>query len=122
MTSKYKLVPDEPTLVVWILYDSTTDIKYIKLNPTNGLLAIFNNEEAAIAAKRLHHGTDYKRCEYYSAPQPTPEVAVLVEALEQLAAFQPKDIRCGSEWKEWNRAGEYVASIARDALATYRRH
>ena len=65
MTMKDKL---EPTLVAWILYDTTTDKKYIKMNPADGSLAIFDSEEAAIAAKKTHYGTDYKRCEYYSAP------------------------------------------------------
>ena len=51
--------------------------------------------------------------------QPTPEVVVLVEALEKIAAFQPKDILCGSGWKEWNRAGEYASSIALAALTAY---
>lgn len=58
-----------PTLVAWILFDTTTDKKYIKMNPADGSLAIFDSEEAAIAAKKTHYGTDYKRCEYYSAPQ-----------------------------------------------------
>ena len=58
----------EPTLVVWILYDATADKKYIKMDPVDGSLAIFDTEEAAIAAKKLHWGTDCKRCEYYSAP------------------------------------------------------
>ena len=105
----------EPTLVAWILFDTTTDKKYIKMNPADGSLAIFDSEEAAIAAKKTHYGTDYKRCEYYSEPQqpptkcpgagctdqgcpahyadptpqpaesqPTPEVAKLVEALEEM--------------------------------------
>ena len=58
-----------PTLVAWILYDTTTDKKYIKLNPADGSLAIFDNEEAAITAKKQNYGTDYARCEYYSTPQ-----------------------------------------------------
>ena len=59
----------EPTLVAWILFDTTTDKKYIKMNPADGSLAIFDSEEAAIAVKKTHYGTDYERCEYYSAPQ-----------------------------------------------------
>lgn len=68
MKTKYKLAPVEPTLVAWILFDATTDIKYIKMNPADGSLAIFDSEEAAMAAKKLNYGTDYERCEYYSAP------------------------------------------------------
>lgn len=79
----------EPTLVVWILYDATADKKYIKMNPADGSLAIFDSEEAAMTAKKLHPGTDYKRCEYYSVPQPTPEVEKLVEALEYLMEKYP---------------------------------
>lgn len=59
---------NESTLVAWVLYDSTTDVKYIKMNPVDGSLAIFDNEEAAKLAKSLNSGTDYERCEYYSAP------------------------------------------------------
>ena len=70
-------VEQKPTLVVWVLYDTTTDEKYIKMNPSDGSLAIFDTEEDAIRAKRLHYGTDYKRCEYYSAPQPAPVVEEL---------------------------------------------
>ena len=36
----------EPTLVAWILFDTTTDKKYIKMNPADGSLAIFDTEEA----------------------------------------------------------------------------
>ncbi len=67
----------EPTLVAWILFDTTTNKKYIKMNPADGSLAIFDTEEAAMAAKKLHSGTDYKRCEYYSAPQPEPMIRKL---------------------------------------------
>lgn len=56
-----------------------------------------------------------------AASQHAPDMTTLVEALEKIAAFQPKDILCGSGWKEWNRAGEYAASIARDALAAHRK-
>ena len=63
-----------PSLEAWILFDATTDVKYIKMNPADGSLAIFDTEEAAMRAKSLTHGTDYERCEYYSVPQPTPEV------------------------------------------------
>lgn len=75
MTSKYKLVPaaeQKPSLVVWVLYDATTDKQYIRMNPFDGSLAVFDSEEAAKTAKRLNSGTDYERCEYYSVPQPTP--------------------------------------------------
>lgn len=81
----------QPTLVVWVLYDATTDVKYIKMNPANGSLAIFDTEEAAITAKRLNYGTDYKRCEYYSAPQTAPEVAKLVEDLSRAFPLLDED-------------------------------
>ena len=38
------------------------------MNPFDGSLAVFDSEEAAKTAKRLNSGTDYERCEYYSAP------------------------------------------------------
>lgn len=71
-----------PTLVAWILFDTTTDKKYIKMNPADGSLAIFDTEEAAIAAKKLHYGTDYKRCEYYSAPQQPPVAWVTEDTVD----------------------------------------
>lgn len=73
----------QPTLVVWVLYDTTTDVKYIKMNPLDGSLAIFDTEEAAMTAKSLHSGTEYKRCEYYSTPLPTPEVSHIVKLLNR---------------------------------------
>ena len=84
----------------------------------------------------------------YTAPQPTPSlgteldqpqytahdmadqaaqgfrdgrdsVAGLVEALEQIAAFEPKDERPLAGNQDWNRAGEYAAGIARAALQAH---
>ena len=136
-----ELLPAKPTLVVWVLYDATTDEKYIKMYPTNGSLAIFDNEEAAITAKRLNYGTDYKRCEYYSAPQPftkcpgagctdqgcpahyaTPEVEKLVEALEGLLSITDESLGVSgyhlngdiAKWCEF----EWVA-MAEEALSLY---
>ena len=158
-----------PTLVAWILYDTTTDKKYIKMNPADGSLAIFDSEEAAIAAKKTHYGTDYKRCEYYSAPQqpegfcedtalslaertfstevdeqlaediiqyarrlhsrytapqPTPEIAKLVEALEGLLAI----VQESTGVTGWHLNGDVAGwdefedvEIAEEALALYRK-
>lgn len=40
-----------------------------------------------------------------------------VKALEAIAAFVPKTAEDGvTGWKEWNRAGEYAAGVARTAL------
>ena len=45
----------------------------------------------------------------------------LITALEKIAAFKPKSAADGVDgWEEWNRAGRYVAKIARDALNTVR--
>ena len=45
----------------------------------------------------------------------------LISALEKIAAFKPKSAADGVDgWEEWNRAGRYVAKIARDALNTVR--
>lgn len=74
--------------------------------------------------KEVEDGVEFRALYSTSQPteqQPAPDVDVLVEALEKIAAFQPKDILCGSGWKEWNRAGEYAASIARDALTAHRK-
>ena len=120
MTTKYKSVPDEPTLVVWVLYDATTDKKFVKMDPADGSLAIFDSEEAAMSAKRAHSGTDYKRCEYHSAPQPTPEVEKLVEALEQSFPLLNEEgldeVGHHCEW-EIQRERKLVHSI----LAAYRK-
>lgn len=56
----------------------------------------------------------------YTAP-PTPDVSGLVEALEKIAAFVPKDDRPLAGNQDWNRAGEYAAGIAREALAAHNR-
>lgn len=58
--------------VFWVLFDNTTDVKYIKKDSDAGTLAFFDNEEDAAWAKRFNPGTDYKRVEYYTAPQPAP--------------------------------------------------
>lgn len=112
----------EPTLVAWILYDATADKKYIKMDPTNGSLAIFDSEEAAMAAKRLYPGTDYKRCEYYSTPQPTPnklnadrEQVTEVEApSHSLPDWSECNLRVGnSEWlKDNSRKPEHDSLTA----------
>lgn len=148
MTSKYKSVPVEPTLVAWVLYDATADKKYIKMDPTNGSLAIFNTEEAAMSAKRAHSGTDYKRCEYYTAPQPstkcpgagctdqgcpahyandyqpTPDVVKLVEALEGLLAIVSDSAgvagyHMNGDIAEWDEFVEVF--LAEEALELYRK-
>lgn len=76
-------VEQKPTLVAWILFDATADKKFIKMDPVDGSLAIFDSEESAMAAKKQNYGTDYERCEYYSTPQPAPEPALLLTALRQ---------------------------------------
>ena len=123
MNTKYKLVPVEPTLVAWFLYDATADVKYIKMNPTDGSLAIFDTEEAAMAAKRLHPGTDYKRCEYYSNPKPAPEVTKLVEALEGFLSIVDESegvagYHLNGDIAKWGEFEE--VAMAEEALELYR--
>ena len=65
----------EPSLVAWVLFDATADKKYIKMHECDGSLALFDSEADAQRAKRLAPGTDYKRCEYYTAPQPAQDAA-----------------------------------------------
>lgn len=62
----------EPTLVVWVLYDATADKKYIKASD-DGALAIFDNEAAARRARAMSKGSDYKRVDYYTTPQPAEQ-------------------------------------------------
>ena len=123
---KTKLVPaaeQKPSLVVWVLYDATTDKQYIRMNPFDGSLAVFDSEEAAKTAKRLNSGTDYERCEYYSVPQPAPEVAKVAEALEGLLAIVSESsgvagYHLNGEIAEWCEFEE--VAIAEEALAIYR--
>lgn len=77
------LVPaQQDAAVYWVLFDATGPVPYIKKSSGDGFLAFFDNEEDAKRAKRQHHGTDYKRVEYFRAP-PALAVAALVEALER---------------------------------------
>ena len=75
---------EQEAKVFWVLFDATADVKYIKKDAYAGTLAFFDNESDAERAKRINHGTDYKRVEYYTAPQPAvpaPDVAGLVDVL-----------------------------------------
>lgn len=38
-------------------------------------------------------------------------------ALDHIASFQPVEKGAFKGWQEWNRAGEYAASIAREAIS-----
>lgn len=69
----------------YVLHDATEGQKYIKKDVDGGCLAIFEREDDAQRAKRRHPGTEYKRVDYYTAPQPSPDVSALVEALERIA-------------------------------------
>ena len=129
MNTKSKLATVEPTLVAWVLFDATTDVKYIKMNPADGSLAIFDSEEAAIKAKSLTYGTDYERCEYYSAPQPTPDVVKLVKALEEIinpVRFMQERLEEGMRLNgiaavQLAEDSEYLRDIAIAALEAYRK-
>lgn len=57
----------------YVLHDSTEGQKYIKKDIDDGCLTIFETEEDAQRAKRRHSGTDYKRVDYYTAPQPAEQ-------------------------------------------------
>lgn len=71
---------EQEPVAYWILFDATGSVPYIKKSLGDGFLAFFDNEEDAKRAKRKHHGTDYKRVEYFRAPPAHPDAA-LVEAL-----------------------------------------
>ena len=73
---------EQEAKVFWVLFDNTTDVKYIKKDSDAGTLAFFDNEKDAARAKRFNPGTDYKRLEYYTAPQPAPTAAQDVAGLE----------------------------------------
>ncbi|MCC4260823.1 hypothetical protein LL270_09160 [Pseudomonas aestusnigri] len=66
---------EQDARVFWVLFDKTGDVKYIKKDSDAGTLAFFDNEEDAARAKRFNPGTDYKRVEYYTTPQPAPTAA-----------------------------------------------
>ena len=57
----------------YILHDATEGQKYIKKDVDDGCLQIFEREEDAQRAKRRHPGTEYKRVDYYTAPQPVEQ-------------------------------------------------
>ena len=63
---------EQEAKVFWVLFDNTGGEKYIKKDADAGTLAFFDNEEDAARAKRFNPGTDYKRVEYYTTPQPAP--------------------------------------------------
>lgn len=64
-------VPEAHTF--YVLHDATGGRKYIKKDVDDGCLAIFEREEDAQRAKRRHPGTEYKRVDYYAAPQPAEQ-------------------------------------------------
>lgn len=74
--------------VFWVLFDGTTDVKYIKKDSDAGTLAFFDNEEDAAWAKRFNPGTDYKRVEYYTTPQPATTAAQDVAGLHLLERIE----------------------------------
>lgn len=79
-------VQGEPSLVVWVLYDATADKKYIKAND-DGALAIFDSEAAARRARAMNQGSDYKRCEYYTAPQPAEQQPTISDEIPARTTF-----------------------------------
>ena len=51
----------EDLVTVWVVYDTNTDKKYIKKDPTDGALAIFDYEYEAKAVSTEIAGTSYKK-------------------------------------------------------------
>ena len=86
---------EQEPAVYWILFDATGSVPYIKKSLGDGFLAFFDNEEDAKRAKRKHHGTDYKRVEYFRAPPAHPDAGVLVEALKSMTCAYRMAIQAG---------------------------
>lgn len=109
--------------VFWALFDNTTDVKYIKKDSDAGTLAFFDNEEDAAWAKRFNPGTDYKRVEYYTTPQPAapaPDVAGLVEALGWYAEKAELCRKFGAAGDSARHALDFDGGFrAREALAAH---
>lgn len=112
-------------VIYWVLFDDTGGPKFIKKSLDDGSLAVFDNEPDAKAAKRRHKGTDYKRVEYFTAPQPaapTPDACALVEALEQI---QRADYQAGHDASDYDIlqnlcvAWNQVNGVAYAALAAH---
>lgn len=110
--------------VFWVLFDNTTDVKYIKKDSDAGTLAFFDNEEDAAWAKRFNPGTDYKRLEYYTTPQPAPtaaqDVAGLVDRIvPRIDAGGPNPINPDVHCCEWtlHKERERIHAEFADALA-----
>jgi len=57
----------------WVLFDASGGQKFIKKEVGSGVLAFFDDEFAAKAAKRANPGTDYQRVVYYKSPPSTAE-------------------------------------------------
>lgn len=70
--------------VYWVLFDATTNKKFIKKSLDDGSLAFFDTEQEASRAKARHAGTDYMRVEHYKRPAPAVPVTELVAALNYL--------------------------------------
>ena len=56
--------PEVDSVTFWVVYDATTDKKYIKKDPQNGALAMFDYEHEAKRVSATHPGTAYKEIRY----------------------------------------------------------
>lgn len=116
-------VEQEPK-VFWVLFDNTGGEKFIKQYPDTGVLAIFDSEGDAARAKCINPGTDYKRVEYYTTPQPAPtaaqDVAGLVEALGWYAEKAELCRKFGAAGDSARHALDFDGGFrAREALAAH---
>jgi hypothetical protein len=89
-------VPDGETVTFWVVYDTTTDKKYIKKNADTGALAMFDYEREARAVSLAHPGTGYKQVTYIkpaAAPAPADsELARLRERVKELESQLEPDM------------------------------
>ncbi len=68
----------------WVLFDASGGRKFIKKEVGSGVLAFFDDEFAAKAAKRANPGTDYQKVVYYKAPPSTAEAQAGYSLKERL--------------------------------------
>ena len=115
---------EQEAKVFWVLFDNTGGEKYIKKDADAGTLAFFDNEEDAARAKRFNPGTDYKRVEYYTTPQPAPTAAHpddravdrFADAMKAKLAVARSKGRSG--WDDPAACSvEYLAQLLREHLA-----
>ena len=70
----------------WVLFDATTDVKFIKKTIPEGFLAFFDSEECARKSKARNSGTDYKRVDFVPESEHQRKLSEQAREIERLTA------------------------------------